>query len=207
MTPYIKHFVLNETETNRGSLFTWLSEQNLRENYLRPFEIAVKKYHCNAMMSSFNKIGGSWSGSSHGLLTDVLRREWGFRGSIVTDWTSGAGNALQGLTAGNDLWLNGGQLFSHNLGNNWQDDPYKANRVRVACHNILYSLCATENTYQEASAAKGESGGQAIVDVVRPTPYWMLAVVGVNLLLAAGATTLLYFGFFKKKRDDKVSAE
>ncbi len=199
MTPYMKHFALNETETNRGSLFTWLTEQNLRENYLRPFEIAIKKYQCNALMSAFNKIGGRWAGASHGLLTDVLRREWGFRGSVVTDWVTGANNASVGLAAGNDLWLNGGQLFSHNLGSDWASDAYKANRVRFAAHNILYSLCETEAIYQKKLAEAGQSGSQTIVDVVRPTPYWLMAVVGINLLLFSGASVLLYFGFVKKK--------
>ena len=116
MAPYIKHFALNETETLRGSLYTWATEQNIRENYLRPFEIAVKKGKANGIMSAFNRVGSVWAGANHGLLTNILRDEWGFNGSVVTDWMGGAGNAAEGLASGNDLWLNGAQNMTHNLG-------------------------------------------------------------------------------------------
>ncbi len=84
--PYIKHFALNERETNvRDQLFTWCSEQTMREIYLRPFELAVREGGALAVMSSFNYIGHTWAGGSKALLTELLRKEWGFEGAVITD--------------------------------------------------------------------------------------------------------------------------
>ena len=86
IVPYIKHFALNERETNtRDQLFTWCSEQAMREIYLRPFELAVRQGGALGVMSSFNYIGHTWAGGSKALLTDLLRKEWDFEGAVVTD--------------------------------------------------------------------------------------------------------------------------
>ena len=83
---YIKHFALNEREAeNRQGLFTWSNEQAIREIYLKPFEIAVKKGGSLGVMSSFNYIGHEWAGGCEALLTQVLRSEWGFEGVVITD--------------------------------------------------------------------------------------------------------------------------
>lgn len=116
MNVYVKHFAVNETETNRTGLKTWLTEQNLREIYLKPFEIAVKKGKANGMMSSFNRLGSTWTGGNHALMSDILRDEWGFRGAVVTDYYSGIMKMDQGLKAGNDLWLTGGQNNAEGFG-------------------------------------------------------------------------------------------
>jgi beta-glucosidase len=65
---YLKHLVVSEEGPNPGGVNTWLTEQNLRENYLKPFEIAVKEGGANAMMSAFNRLGASWCGADYGLL-------------------------------------------------------------------------------------------------------------------------------------------
>lgn len=84
--PYIKHFALNERETNaRDQLFTWCDEQTMREIYLKPFEIAVKEGGALGVMSCFNYIGTVWAGGSPALLRRLLREEWGFQGIVVTD--------------------------------------------------------------------------------------------------------------------------
>lgn len=199
MAPYIKHFALNETETLRGSLYTWATEQNIRENYLRPFEIAVKKGKANGIMSAFNRVGSVWAGANHGLLTNILRDEWGFNGSVVTDWMGGAGNAAEGLASGNDLWLNGAQNMSHNLGSNWSKDVLRANRVRRACKNILFQLCNTQYIYNHAENNTGS--GNKIISVNRPKPYWLFAVAGINIVLVDLAFVFVYQGFIKKGND------
>lgn len=86
VTVYIKHFALNERETNaRDQLFTWCGEQAMRELYLRPFELAVREGGALGVMSCFNYIGHTWAGGSKALLTDLLAGEWGFEGAVVTD--------------------------------------------------------------------------------------------------------------------------
>ncbi|MBR3801857.1 MAG: glycoside hydrolase family 3 C-terminal domain-containing protein [Clostridia bacterium] len=83
----VKHFAANEQETNRQSngLYTWLSEQSLREIYLEPFEISVKEGEAKGIMSAYNRIGAEWCGGSKALITDLLRTEWGFDGFVITD--------------------------------------------------------------------------------------------------------------------------
>jgi len=83
---YIKHFAVNDKEKNaRFNFFVWSNEQAIREIYLKPFEIAVKEGGSLGVMSSFNFIGLSWAGAHKGLLTEVLRNEWGFEGLVLTD--------------------------------------------------------------------------------------------------------------------------
>ncbi len=83
----VKHFAANEQETNRQSngLYTWLSEQALRELYLEPFEISVKEGNAKGIMSAYNRIGAYWCGGNKALLVDLLRDEWGFDGFVITD--------------------------------------------------------------------------------------------------------------------------
>ena len=107
IVPYIKHFALNERETNtRDQLFTWCSEQAMREIYLRPFELTVRESGALGVMSSFNYIGHIWAGGSKALLTDLLREEWGFEGAVVTDaCLYPYMNVAQMVYAGGDLSL------------------------------------------------------------------------------------------------------
>lgn len=198
LTTYVKHFALNETETNRGNIYTWTTEQAMREIYLRSFELAVKVGKTNGMMSAFNRVGGTTARASGALQTYVLRDEWGFRGTVVTDWAGGAGDCKQGIQAGNDLWLNGSQNNSHNLGSNWMNDVQTANEVRQSCKNILYMVCYAQIQTEEAPQ---------IVDVVRNEPIWLLAVVGINLILFDGILTLTYFAFIRKPKEDKISED
>ena len=104
---YLKHFALSEEGDNAKGVDTWITEQNFREIYLKPFEICVKN-GANAIMTAFNRIGPVWAGANYDLCTEILRNEWGFIGSVVTDWSSGDEimNTNRGVLAGNDLWLN-----------------------------------------------------------------------------------------------------
>ena len=84
---FIKHFVANDTEYHRVGLFVWMTEQALREIYLRPFEESIKRGEGSAVMSSFNRVGAIWTGGSQALCQGVLRNEWGFNGMMITDYT------------------------------------------------------------------------------------------------------------------------
>lgn len=88
--PTVKHFVANEQETHRsiGGDLSWLSEQALREIYLKPFEYTVKLGETRGIMTSFNRIGTRWTGGDYRLLTEILRSEWGFNGLVVCDFNT-----------------------------------------------------------------------------------------------------------------------
>ena len=138
---FMKHFVANDQETHRSNngVAVWLTEQALREVYLRPFEIAVKEGGTRAVMSSFNRIGTRWTGGDYRLITTILRDEWGFEGTVVTDFTSGSYmNARQMAYAGGSLNLNNQEQY------NWADfnasDPSDVAVLRARAKDILYTV-------------------------------------------------------------------
>lgn len=152
----MKHFAANDQETNCANygLYTWMTEQSLRELYFKPFEITVKQSDVHGVMSAFNRIGATWAGGSKPLLTDVLRGEWGFNGFVITD--AGVGpqgeyfDALQAVEAGNDLMLGfvlntpNDNAFEGQLKTYLKEDRAGTlTALRKAAHNICYYVLQT----------------------------------------------------------------
>ena len=106
----LKHFALNNQEYKRFSSDSLADERTMREIYLASFETAVKKGKPATVMSSYNKINGTYSSDNQWLLTDVLREEWGFDGLVVTDW-GGMSDRIEGFKAGCDLMMPGGAAY------------------------------------------------------------------------------------------------
>jgi len=112
----LKHFACNNQEKQRHFVNAVVSERALREIYLKGFEIAVKEGGANSVMTSYNPINGHWSASNYDLNTTVLRKEWGFRGIVMTDWWARMNDPIKGgpsdrrntnhmVRAQNDLYM------------------------------------------------------------------------------------------------------
>ena len=102
----IKHYALNNQEYYRMSNSSEASERTMREIYFPPFEIAVKESQPKTVMCSYNKINGTYASDNEWLLTDVLRKDWGFKGFVMTDWGA-VDDRVQGIRAGLELEMPG----------------------------------------------------------------------------------------------------
>ncbi len=193
--PYIKHFALNDQETNRCAfLLTYASEQAIREIYLKPFELCVKNYTGTplAVMSSFNWIGTVPSCANPHLLNNVLRDEWGFVGMVETDYNGSYGYMISDhcVRSGNDLMLGFGNAES----NKFTDESATATlAMRQSCKNILYTI--------------GNSGYYANGDPTggmdNMTKTFIMADVAVAVVLVA-LEAVAILGFRKKKQVQSV---
>lgn len=184
---YVKHFAVNDQETDReyNGILVWANEQAMRELYLLPFEIAVKEGGATGMMSSFNRLGMKWAGGSHALLTQVLRDEWGFHGSVITDYSLNTYTHVdEMIRAGGDLFLTqDAKTFS------MADDATQITLLRQATKNILYSVV-------NSNAMSIQTDGYLM-------PIWMLVMILVDIAIIA---VLLLWGVFairSVKRIDK----
>ena len=199
---YIKHFTLSEPGDNARNLNTWLTEQNFREMYLRPFEIAVKKGGANAIMSAFNFVGGVWAGANAAMNIDVLREEWGFKGSMITDWSDGSGsmNTKKGVRAGNDIWLNPNS--GHNASPLTNSDPTDVYCAKLAAKNVIYTFCETYNYFKHYDTSLDNSPiiiGESQINP--PFAWWIPLLVGVDVLVAGGLGAWLYFDVIRKPKE------
>ena len=97
-----KHFAVNSQELRRMASNSVLDERTLREVYLTAFEIVVKEAHPKSIMSAYNKVNDTYANENHHLLVDILRKEWGFDGAVVTDW-GGSNDHVEGVKNGSTL--------------------------------------------------------------------------------------------------------
>lgn len=172
---FVKHFALNDQETNRIGLATFADEQAVRQLYLVPFEMAVRDGEARGMMASMNRLGARWSGAHSGLMTATLRDEWGFQGLVVTDQASFDVFVYEdlraGLAAGTDLWLNTDANLWKLSGD--QMTPSVVSDMRTAAHNIAYAVTAS-------NAMNGLAADSTLVAV---TPLWKWALYGATALV------------------------
>ena len=108
----VKHFALNDQESHRNGVFTWADEQTIRELYLRAFEPSIKESRSVGVMSAYNRLGAVWCGANSALLQELLRREWGYEGYVISDYSSnftgkGYMSPVNAVYGGGDTMLTG----------------------------------------------------------------------------------------------------
>ncbi len=201
----LKHFAVNDQETDRSGIATFLTEQSLRELYLKPFEIAVKgrdvpsktaKEHgvtkcvgTTGIMSSFNRIGTAWTGGDYRLMTQILRNEWNFRGLAICDYkTEAYMNSRQMVYAGNDLILASlPSLLWTDVDAASIEDVYI---LRQSAKNILYTVVNSNSMN---------------VDIVGYSlEWWIVMVIVIDAVAVVG---LGVWGFFAIRRALKKAKE
>ena len=169
---YIKHFALYEG--NGKMVSVWSNEQAIREIYLKPFEISVKKGGANAVMVSWSFLGHRWTGENSNLLNTVLRGEWGFRGMALTDFFRNNGhgfmNADAALANGVDAMLSTFDGPENNVAD--RSHPTSVKQMRNACKNVMYTVVGSW-----AYDGKGASVGMET---------WKKAVIGLDAVLIIG---------------------
>ncbi|MBR6788232.1 MAG: glycoside hydrolase family 3 protein [Clostridia bacterium] len=210
---YFKHFSLNDTEVKRvDNNCIWANEQAIREIYLRPFEIALKratvrdKYISDnqgtvayverkagtAVMSSFNRIGTTWAGGHYGLMTEVLRGEWGFDGVAISDFNLYPYmNADQGMRAGTDMQLS----FAGYCNFSDTESPTAMHAIRRAIHRMSYAVA---NSNKMQGAAPGSTFKYHL-------PAWQMWFIVLDVILYAGAVITLIVLVTKLLRDKRKS--
>ncbi|RIV30732.1 beta-glucosidase [Flagellimonas lutimaris] len=148
----VKHFVANNQETNRNYNDTRVSDRAMREIYLKGFEIIVEDAQPWTIMSSYNKVNGTYTAESRDLLTDILRDDWGFEGLVMSDWFGG-NDAVAMINAGNDLLEPGTKKQWKALTKGYEDGTLDMDAVDTSVKRILTlalkSKKMTDYTYGE----------------------------------------------------------
>ena len=133
----VKHFALNNSENYRFMGNSVASEKTIREIYLKPFEYVVKHAHPATIMCAYNRINGTFCSENEWLLSDVLRKEWGFDGVVMSDWGA-VHDRVAGLRAGLDLEMPGDTAICRRwILDGIADGSLPAENLDAACRNIL----------------------------------------------------------------------
>ena len=212
--PDLKHFALNDQETNRAGVSTFCTEQALRELYLKPFEFAVKGNDeidlvksvsddgltsfkpATGIMSSFNRIGNKWTGGDYRLLTEILRNEWGFKGLVICDYKTDNTfmDSRQMLYAGNDLILTSTGITMWNDAKS--DSAKDVVILQQATKNILYTVANSNSIQIKILGYRAE--------------WWVTTIIVADIVIFAGLAAwgvLAFLRFFKRKKQASVTVE
>ena len=198
---YIKHIGVNEDEIGRQGCYKWLTEQTLRENYLKPFEIAIKLGKSNALMAAFTRVGGMRTSGSYALMTEVVRNEWGFCGTIITDYYDvGACDFDECIRAGTNQLLHPDGLVR-----GFFDDTTSTTAkfyVHKSAKDMLYAYV---DTLFYAETAQGLENG-ALVGVAtgeEVVAWWKTLVLLIDAVSVVLIIVWLAFTFRNGKKKSK----
>ena len=179
----VKHFVLNDFDTIRNGTSTFANEQTIREIYCSPFETEFTEGGAWSTMASTARIGNEWAGGCYNLMTNVLRREWGFLGYVSSDYTANSrqdNNTYIGIQAGCDT-------YDASEFNETQYDSVKGNPIfeyclRISSKRICYAVLHT-------SAMNGIDSSTKVITV---NAWWQNVLIAIQVVF--GVATLAFAG-------------
>ena len=185
----VKHFAMNDQETDRTGLGVWATEQSIREVYLKAFELAFTEGGANGVMSSYSRIGCHWNGADAGIISGVLRGEWGCDGATITDnslmdctWMDAADSTL----AGADLFDSMTEI-EYDQFLRYTKDPVVLSAMRDSSHRVIYAIVNS----------LAVNGMDANSEVVARDPGYLSAVK--IACSATGFLTALFIGLAVKR--------
>ena len=188
----VKHFAANSQEVNRMENDSRVSQRALRELYLKGFEIAVKESDPWTVMSSYNKLNGEYTQQSHGLLTTILRDEWGFGGIVMTDWGTKEGT-VKAVNAGNDLMEPGMQVEIDRIIAAVNAGEISQEQLDKNVRNMLTYIVKTPrfNKYQYSNKPEIEAHAKLVREAA---PEGMVLLENNGVLPLNGVKTVALYG-------------
>ena len=195
----MKHFALNDCEQDRIGLGVWVNEQAAREVYLKAFQAPVEVGNANGVMIAYTRWGAVWSGGNYGLVTGILRNEWGCEGMVITD------NVLTQYVNGPDGVLAGVSIYDAMMSfvtdtlPKYKNDPVIVTAMREACHHNLYAIAN--------SCGMNGVGADTTIKVIRPTIVAaVIAVARVSGILFVLGLILWILGARKLRKTEQYKA-
>lgn len=213
---YLKHFALNDQETNRYGVAIFSNEQQIREISLKGFEEIIENSDSVALMVGMNRVGTTWAGAHKGLMTEVLRNEWGFKGVAITDQASVSAmyyqDIISGLWAGTDLWLNsnsklwGLSQYDESIGGlktgtvNYKDNNTVTYHLQRAAKRIIYAITNSNavQTYDETVESSSS---------VFNWKALLYSVDGIIWVGSVAAIAILWVRYFLKAKKKNIEVE
>lgn len=190
----MKHFALNDCEQDRIGLGVWLGEQAAREIYLKAFQAPFEEGNANGVMMAYTRWGCIWSGGNKGLVTGIMRGEWGSEGMSITDNVlTTYVNGVDGILAGTTIY-DAMMPYVTKLLPKYEDDPVIVAAMREACHHNLYAIAN--------SCGMNGVGADTTIELTRPV------VITQCMIIACGFTFLFCVSvvlWILKKRKFKKS--
>ena len=193
----MKHFALNDCEQDRIGLGVWLSEQAAREVYLKAFQDVFEEGNANGTMVAYTRWGCIWSGGNKGLMTGIMRNEWGSNGLTITDNVLNPYvNGPDGVMAGGVTTYDAMMPYVTKELPAYKNDPVMVTAMREACHHDLYVLAN--------SVAMNGVGENTTIKFVQPK---LLVILKTIATIGVVGFILSLVMFILKKRKFKKSEE
>ena len=207
---YLKHFVLNDMEVGRMWMYTWCTEQALRETYLKAFEKSVKTGMVNGLMTTYGRIGGCYTGGSEALISGVTRTEWLFNGAIISDYSNDNRfmNVDHGIRGGSDLGM-GCKLNNSSTPFTLEYSTSSSNRLqyrlREVAHHVTWSWL--NSMYAQSIYDPSKDGVSYVISTttIEPWMWWRAVLVDLDVLVGFGCLFWIYMLFRKNiiKEDEE----